>query len=75
MTVTEQRIGRVKRDRNANRVEAWVHLDVSYHPRVPARRVTVLASVAARGPGRLRERLMREAERVAHTLHRPRRMV
>ena len=70
MKILESHIHRVSRDRDFGRVEAIVSVNMQYHPHLPPRLETVLASVPARGVSRLRTRLVEEARRVAVLLHR-----
>lgn len=62
---------RVQRDRDFGRIEAVVTLRMQYHPALPTITETVLASVPARSGQDLRDRLIKEASRVATLLRRP----
>lgn len=70
MDIVKADITQVQRDRDFGRVEAWVTLDMRYHPALPVRHERVLASIPAHGNGKLRTRLIDEAKRVAILFHR-----
>lgn len=69
MKISNPKISQVTRDRHFGRIEAWVSFDMQYHPSLPARRETVLASAVSYSKD-LRTRLLRDARRVAVLLHR-----
>lgn len=69
MQILNPKIARVNRDRDFGRVEAWVSLDLEYHPLLPARHEMVLVNAPTNSKN-LRALLIAEARKLAVLLHR-----
>ena len=70
MDIRKATFRRVTRDRHFGRVEAYVTLEMQYHPALPPVIETVLSSVPAKTGPSVREKLIQEARRVATLLRR-----